>query len=327
MPDKSGRDKKTSFVAANIADVHFTLHAPACRAPETNWLEYQGMILSQVFAITAKYNVPLIIAGDIFTNWNPQHELVSWVISRFRRSPTPIICIPGNHDIPNHNYKQLPRSAFWTLVEAEAVTYLTPALHCTHSFGPLIISPFPFGFPVTHLQPGMSHDLCINVAVIHDYIWKPEHSVKELETEGSFIKAWRKKIKTYDVAIFGDNHKGFVSEKPGKTTIINCGSLMRTTIDQEDYMPFVTLLRLDGTTKIVYLDVESDLFASIDDELNEIAIGLDVDIDELIEDLRNAQGGQKRDLPKIVLSWARRENAPDYIIQILMRWLAGGRNG
>jgi DNA repair exonuclease SbcCD nuclease subunit len=309
---------RKDVVALASADCHFTLTPPASRAVEDDWLECQEVVINQVKDLQRECGMaPILLAGDILTDWNARPELLSFLIEKMKGMR--VFTIPGNHDIPNHVYREIHRSGYWTLVKADVINHLVPG--GTTSIGNCIISPFPYGFEVTPPNRSDKNDLCLNIALIHQYIWDEENKVEELATESSHVKSWRKKLKGYDVAVFGDNHKGFVSKKEGKCTIINCGSLQRISIDQDAYKPFVALIMLDGSVKRHYLECETDQFIHVNKKIDEMAITLDLDLSDLVKDYQNLHHGEKLQLAKIVMTWMAENEIPQRIQNLMLRAL------
>jgi hypothetical protein len=194
--------------------------------------------------------------------------------------------IPGNHDLPLHNYDDIKKSAYWTLVEAEAITDLQPMPECSsHMFEDMIVCPYPYSYPCPY-NPAKEKGNKICVALIHDYIWIdkcgfPNANPSRRISENS---EWAKNLKGFDVAIFGDNHIGFKTTcNKGKTIILNGGAFMRRNIDQIKYKPFVGLIYSDGSVEQHYLDVFEDKFIETKLEWN----GNEIDMSDFLETLKN----------------------------------------
>jgi len=66
------------------------------------------------------------------------------------------------------------------------------------------------------------------------------------------------KLDGWDVAVFGDNHKGFTASA-GTTRVFNCGTLMRRKTDEWGYHPQVGLLLEDGSIVPHRLNTDSDV--------------------------------------------------------------------
>jgi len=69
----------------------------------------------------------------------------------------------------------------------------------------------------------------------------------------------RDRLRSYDVAVYGDNHRGFLAED-ASVRVFNCGTLMRRKADEIDYKPQVGLLLDDGSVVPHYLDTSEDRY-------------------------------------------------------------------
>jgi predicted phosphodiesterase len=108
---------RNAVKAIFVADLHLSLHPPIARSGEKDWLGVQAGYLNQLQVLASKHKAPIICAGDIFHTWNAPSELVNHTLSHI-----PIMgAIPGNHDLPLHNYEDMHRSAFYTLVMTDTV--------------------------------------------------------------------------------------------------------------------------------------------------------------------------------------------------------------
>jgi DNA repair exonuclease SbcCD nuclease subunit len=247
--------RKQDPVAVLCADLHLTLRQPNCRADES-WMQTQREYLMQLNALSEKHRIPVICAGDIFDRWNPQPELLNFSL---RYLPEGMLCVPGQHDLPNHNIKDLYRSGYGVLVQAGKIKTLSgtkPFTVATTEAKNLLI--YGFGWEEEIHAPYMAEKGVLKVAVIHQYVWRKGDSYPDAPKDQYFDKMWSK-LKGYDVAVFGDNHKGF-SEHKGSTLIYNCGGFIRRKSDELKYIPAVGLLYADGSVMRHKLDTSKDRF-------------------------------------------------------------------
>jgi hypothetical protein len=164
--------------------------------------------------------------------------------------------VPGQHDLPHHSLEDIQKSAYYNLVQAKVVRgFVSPeydSTACQH--GGTMYHLFPWGSDVIPCPtPDNGY---LNVAVIHSYIWTGDHKYIGAPKEAN-KKSWKDRLEGYDVALFGDNHKGFIA-KAGDCTVVNCGTLMARRSDERDYRPFVVLLYSDGEVERHYLDTSED---------------------------------------------------------------------
>jgi len=102
-----------------------------------------------------------------------------------------------------------------------------------------------FGFPYGSEVTGHDGKDRLNVAVVHDYVWTASMGYPGAPVEKS-VAGRKNELTGYDVAVFGDNHRGF-ERKSGKCLIYNCGCPIRRRIDEMRYDPSVGLLYEDGS--------------------------------------------------------------------------------
>lgn len=208
--------------------------------------------IRQLKQIASMYTpaLPVVCAGDIFHHWKQTPELINFAIKHLPY----MYAVPGQHDLPYHRLDDIHRSAYWTLVEANKIHHLV--YRKMEPLNGMILNGFPWGCDI---HPPLIPDPLegINVAVIHSYVWTKRCSYPGATPCGHLHK-WRHRLSDYRVAVFGDNHKGFLSSDDA-TTIINCGGFMRRNADQIDYQPRVGIIWSDGTVTRERLDVSEDV--------------------------------------------------------------------
>lgn len=257
------------------SDVHLSHFAPTARSAELDWYEAMRRPLNEMRILTDTHSCPLIIAGDIFDKWNSPPELINFAIEEFSKFKHGVYCIPGQHDLPGHNYGERYRSAYHSLVLASVIVDLEEPE--VVSQGNVVLYPFPWGFSVAPLT-GAPNGGLIHLAVVHAYIWKAGCSYPGAD-EGKLVANVKESLKGYDAAVFGDNHIGFLAGK-----ILNNGGLMRRRIDEVDYKPSVGIMTEGGVITRHLLDCSLDMF--IDREKYLDIEKEELDFSEYIEELK-----------------------------------------
>lgn len=229
------------IIAILCSDFHLSQAAPVWRSNEPNWYGAMRQPLLQLCSIQEQFDVPVLIAGDVFDKWNSSPKLINFALKYF---PEKVWAIPGQHDLPLHNYDNLEDSAYRTLEIAGRLSDL-PAKSCIWINQYMSVTSFPWGFPITPCES----DHGIKIALVHEYAWIKGHSYPTAPRENMLRLRSRNIIDNkhfgYDVIVYGDNHKGFQT-KIGSTEIFNCGGFMRRHSDQLDYKPMVGLLTQYG---------------------------------------------------------------------------------
>lgn len=242
---------RQALVAA-VSDLHLSHTPPRLRAAEPDWYGAMARSLGALAKFVAGLNgpgTPPVVAypGDIFDKWNPPPELINFAIRHLPKG----YAVPGNHDLPHHNYGGVSRSAYWTLVECGVVKNLEPGRPT--GAGMVDLWGFPWGVEVVPPEPH-AHSLCPDVAIIHAYVWKRGCGHAQSDPADK-VAGWKKRLTGYAAAFFGDNHLGFLAGN-----VCNCGAFMRRRADEMDTVPCVNVLYEDGEVVRHPLEVEGDVY-------------------------------------------------------------------
>lgn len=254
------RDEKYK-VAILLADIHLSHKPPLARSVE-NWYEKQASYLNQVKTLSKNDSdytnnyLPILCSGDVFDDgWRMGKcppELINFAIKNLPK----MYAIPGQHDLPHHNYTDIKKSAYWTMVECGLIVNVEPSCSINLHNG-INLHGFPWNFPI--LPNEKKTGLNIEVALIHSYIWKKGYGYTGA-SEYHRVKAYTEKLEGYDVAVFGDNHIPFEYKLSNQCLVYNCGGFMRRKQDEIHHKPSVGILYNDCTIERHYLDVEEDKF-------------------------------------------------------------------
>jgi len=246
--------RKTEIAALAIADLHLSDTTPPARESEEDWLAAMARPLQQLSSIQQALDVPVLIAGDLFNKSHANPATINFALTHL---PDKCYAIPGNHDLPNHSYADIKRSAYWTLVEAGKISNISPGKPTIIEQGkcPLRVWGLPHGFSLTHCKPC---DFYLEIALVHSYLWTANTGFHGASAEHRLAKSI-KWLKTYDTAIYGDNHVRFLA-KAGKASVLNCGAFIRRNINEMQQTPTVGLIMKDGSVKLHRLDCSGDSF-------------------------------------------------------------------
>ena len=169
-----------------------------------------------------------------------------------------VYAVPGQHDLPNHNYDEIKRSGYWTLKEAGKLNNLPPGKMVAHQSGVSFVG-FPWGMDPVPYQGPKDKSGPIKIAVIHKYCWIDGCRYNDAPA-ASHASKWSKMLKGYDVAIVGDNHIGFITSTKSGCTLINNGTMLRRHSDERHYEPVVWVLYSDKSVHRVRLDTSQDKY-------------------------------------------------------------------
>lgn len=218
--------------------------------------------LNEVFDKARHFDIPIAVAGDIFHSWKSPIELVNWTISMFR-SFGKIIAIPGQHDLPYHERSQIGKSAYQTLVAANAIHDLIEPIH---KYG-LRFHPFEWNKQLKSIEGGTAVK---NLAVVHRYVWKDRKGSYPGAPEENRIDKTVKQLKGYDALLFGDNHIPFYDKA---TNLYNHGTFIRQTVADKKINPGYGILYDDASIEVYEMespkqDKWDDAFANLGTNVN-----------------------------------------------------------
>jgi DNA repair exonuclease SbcCD nuclease subunit len=304
----SGVPEAHEVVAILCSDLHFSDNPPISRSVEPDWFEVMGRYIDQLKVHQKRYDCPIIVAGDVFDRWKCSPHLINFLIKRLPRNC--IYAVPGQHDLPNHDYQRIQESAYWTLVEADIITNL----ECQNPVkrNGIWMHGIPWDFhiqgPTYVEQPNGLH-----LAVIHSYVWIKGKSYPDAP-EKQRLKRYFKALEGYDAAVFGDNHMGFVyGEK--KPYIMNCGSFIRRKIDEIDYKPMIGLLEGSGRITPINLITDEDKF--IDTRELERTTSQILDGIEFLKEMTSKGGELVTDFVTAVERYCKKNNVEKSVRDII----------
>jgi DNA repair exonuclease SbcCD nuclease subunit len=229
-----------TIIAIFVSDLHLSHTAPIWRSDERDWYAAQEKVLEELWTLQEEHDCPVFCAGDIFDVWKSPPELINWALEHL----PPMYSIPGQHDLPNHNLKEIRKSAYWTLVQAGKITPLGKQCIYMENKGhgkKIFIHGFPYGKSVKKKKIHKNHK---NIAVIHEYNWIPKYKYTQAPATRKVTKD-RKEFTGYHAIVCGDNHRAFQT-KIGKTLFFNCGGAIRRDSNESEYIPRVGLLEANG---------------------------------------------------------------------------------
>lgn len=304
------------------SDLHLTLKPPACR-DDKDWMETQAGYLRQISELAEKlgagvragYDLPVVIAGDIFDRWNPASELLGFA---FKYLPKMVFAVPGQHDLPNHREEEMYRSGYGVLDIAERIHNLSYYVERGNRF---TLRGFGWGRNIEPLYSDANkletkEGKCVHIAVAHKFIWDNSSHAYPGVKDDSRVTAFRESLKGYDVAVFGDNHKGFSWKYKGGATVFNCGGFIRRKTDELDYTPRIAVVYSDGSVEPRLLDTKGDRFK----DPAKLAEELEIDMESFVKQLEQL-GEHGMNFRDIVKRSIESEDIPEPVKALLLKSL------
>lgn len=235
------REGDDPVIAILCSDIHLSATVPPCRSGEVDWYEAMARPLRELGMLSRPRHgdrLPIVCAGDIFDNWKAPPELIHFALHTL---PDDMLCVPGQHDLPYHSYSDMHKSAYGVLKKAGKIVDMEPGKFYRLGKSNFCATGFPWGHPV---EPNTQCDDMKVLAVVHAYIWTKKRSFPGAPEDANVLK-WGERLRGFDAAVFGDNHKGFIANC-GECSIINCGGFMRRKSDEGGAKPGVGLLHASG---------------------------------------------------------------------------------
>jgi len=243
---RTSQTKKPTAVLT--ADWHLRSDTPIGRTDD--YFAAMERKIDFILALSEQHECPILIAGDLGHKSQWPNWLLEWAIEKFKEHD--IICIPGQHDLPNHRLDQWEKAGVGVLHAAGAIELLGPHdLGSDYMLDNICIDAFPYGESIHSIKLDSPF---IKVAMAHQPI--VEILPRWPGDEGSKSHQLLKKFPEYSLILTGDNHQSFSVKAEGRG-LVNPGSMMRNTADQENHKPRVYLWYAE-TNEIepIYLPIE-----------------------------------------------------------------------
>ena len=236
------------------ADLHIRAERPTCRTDD--YLEAQFKKLEFIFDLCGQNGCPLFVAGDIGNKSQWPNWLLERTIFIIKQYDIKIICVPGQHDLPEHRLEYWHKSGCGVLNEAGVINLIQAPKVLS---GSTVIFPFPYGCKITNTEKYKKSDELIamthQMVIENKPLWPGQKAPKG--------NALLKQFPEYSLILSGDNHNPFVAEYQGRL-LVNPGSMMRMTGAQIDHKPRVYKWYAEGNTvEPIYLPIEQGVVSRI----------------------------------------------------------------
>ncbi len=244
-------------------DWHITDQKPERRL-DSNYYETMRGKLQQIFQIAKGAQCSYIVQpGDFFNHFRVADYIKTDLITLFAKWKADginIMAIPGQHDMRYHN-DALVNTSIGVLQAAGVVDVFTESSFDLQQQSEHVT--FYFAGFGKEIPVPVKRD-AFNILVTHRMIIKSKKlwaGQKDYAVAAGILK----KHEAYNLVVSGDNHLSFVG-KYNKRVLLNCGSLMRSTISQVHHRPVVYIVEVDTTSTSgvtytpCYLQVQDEVF-------------------------------------------------------------------
>lgn len=223
--------KKRNIIACS--DIHLRDSVPECRTDDywtAQWKKFKFIIDT-----ANDLGADICCAGDLFDKAQSSQLVEAMAIKYLRTLVGAFYVIPGQHDLPNHNYNNYYSSSMHVLSMAEVIV----AMNTDYNVAQILNS---------------KELLMIHTMVSQDNKRKRTAQERVLDEKSTSARKILRDHKDYDLIITGDNHKPFIEELNGRH-LINCGSMMRMRSDQISHKPRIYHVTEKGI-KQIFLPIE-----------------------------------------------------------------------
>lgn len=256
---RTAHSGEPSFVFA--ADDHVRPENPACRMD--NYEETVFKKLQFRNSIAKKYNIPILIAGDLGEKSYFVKSGLGWTASlynRFSRTMKQVrtLCCAGNHDILNHDMANINDSVIGSLIDSKIVELLNEDITEINGCDVYGCS-WDCEIPIPEKDDFVDNKriLLVHKMIINNLpLWVGQVAPKATDI--------LKQYPDYDLIVSGDNHQTFTAEYDGRI-LVNAGSMMRSTTKQYDHKPcfFLYYPESHSVEKIFYPIEDSEKVMSL----------------------------------------------------------------
>ena len=254
-----------------IGDPHISSNKPGRRTEQVFW-EVIYKKLEESFLIAEKYDLQIVITGDLFNSPVEYNETIkSRLYKLFRSSKYPVIILTGNHDMANE--KELSEGdslySFGASGVVNIITHTRAVCNLIIDGKNILLGGTPYGSEIpkdvkSYLKKDT--DKCI---------WLTHH---DLGFDGVYPGATELfEMKNCNLVVNGHMH---LTKKPitiGDTTWFNPGNITRQSIDTIDHVPAVWEFTPKSGIKKHVLTYKKDIF-------NLVGKLVDVSIDSKLVD-------------------------------------------
>lgn len=208
------------------ADWHIRGDRPRCRIDE-DWIESQRQDIQAVVDIARREKVDEAwVLGDLFHQPRAATEAVNMVLVGLKdlREVCPVYILPGNHDLPYHDYGNLEQSSLGIVLKS------FPELRTREEPRGLTIAAAPFG-----LDPVDPH---ADVWATHQLTFENDET-KPPMAGGKIAQDLLDEALGVHIVVTGDYHRGYVYTGADGRRVITPGCLNIQAADMVDYKPRV----------------------------------------------------------------------------------------
>ena len=230
-------------------DWHLRFNRPRLRI-DKSYFQTQLDKVSEILNIANENQCQYILQpGDFFDSVDtPDFVKSQYIYLLLSLHKVKILCVAGQHDLKNHT-KKIEKTPLGVMRAVDLVMILEKGWSLYHEHRHFHFFGASWKQPVPIVQ---SKDV-FNILLIHKMI--VDNKLWAQQDNHIYANHMIRRT-SFDLIVSGDNHKSFIIQR-GDKAIINCGSLMRTRIDQIDHKPMVCIYNTDDRSiEKIYLNIK-----------------------------------------------------------------------
>lgn len=216
-----------------IGDLHLRLSNPKNRIDDY-WEAFKRK-MSYAYSIYKSNDCSYLIQpGDFFDSHKANSQTKAEAILLLQKLNEPkIITVFGQHDLKHHSQQENTPIAVLS-----AANLIKPLYNTSYKIADSV---YLYGASWGEEFPEIENERALNILVTHTFVTEePEIGIEKYATTNNLFSSTK-----FDLIVSGDNHKSFMIKKKERC-IVNCGSLMRSSISQIDHQPCVYVYNTDG---------------------------------------------------------------------------------
>ncbi len=216
-----------------VGDIHYRDSQPKCRLDD--FWETQKRKALWLRELWEECGRPLVLQpGDVFHHWKSSPQVIRAVLEYL----PPMVCVAGNHDLPNHSLELYEKSALAVVERAQLFEDVASVLHkgLRYRAGKFSIHGFAWGekfadWAMDDITVLLSHITILDGPAMFD---------------GEQASEFLERMTGYGLIVTGDNHKQiWITSKDGRQ-LVNPGCFTRQSVTEADYQPQVFLWYAEG---------------------------------------------------------------------------------
>jgi DNA repair exonuclease SbcCD nuclease subunit len=204
----------------------------------------------EVVQLANARKLPVVITGDIFNTARASTEVVTMALRALDSVEAGVYLLPGNHDLPYHNWENVTRSSYGILAHSFPNVWEHPVWDVNAS---------PFGLDESeHPSP---------IVFTHQLVFQDEKARPSVAPDcGKIPEDLVEQFPNAQWIFTGDYHTAFhriLKRDTGEEVhVVNPGCLMRQVADYAEYQPVVFAVDTEAGT-IERIELKADSGAQI----------------------------------------------------------------